>query len=198
MALRLEAQMSLSPSQKTTWQANNRTGNQKRDPHRHPKKWLHPVRFTPRVRSCLLSSSATRLFQRALIVLDRARTDVAHPPFFFSTPSLWILLSHLKYLSPQSSVRGVTRIQDLPPAKGFNPITYRRNIPNRGFGPYTLIGFSAFALVYGFYKIGEGNLERRWVQQRSRQLLASNEKNGNGGAILFPLKAKMSKCGFAF
>ena len=60
-------------------------------------------------------------------------------------------------------MRGIKRIQDLPPVKGFMPINYRRNIPNRGFGPFTLLGFSAFAFVYGFYKIGEGNTSRRYV-----------------------------------
>ena len=60
-------------------------------------------------------------------------------------------------------MRGVQRIQDMPPAKGFNPITYRRNIPNRGFGPFTLIGMSTFAFVYGFYQIGQGNQQRRYA-----------------------------------
>ena len=66
-------------------------------------------------------------------------------------------------------MRGIKRIQDLPPVKGFMPINYRRNIPNRGFGPFTLLGFSAFAFVYGFYKIGEGNTSRREIAEEKRQ-----------------------------
>ena len=54
-------------------------------------------------------------------------------------------------------------IQEVAPVGGFKPINYRRAIPNRGFGPWTIAAASAFALTYGFYQIGQGNLQRRFV-----------------------------------
>ena len=52
-------------------------------------------------------------------------------------------------------------IQDVAPQGGFKPVNFRRAIPNRGFGPWTIAAASAFALTYGFYQIGQGNLHRR-------------------------------------
>ena len=53
--------------------------------------------------------------------------------------------------------------QDLPPVGWFERIKYKRQLPNKG--PSGLVIFSSiFAIcTYGFYKLGQGNLEARLV-----------------------------------
>ncbi|KAH8592267.1 GRIM-19 protein-domain-containing protein [Bisporella sp. PMI_857] len=46
--------------------------------------------------------------------------------------------------------------QDLPPAGGYNPVQYKRNIPARGFRPSVLLLGTAGIMTYGFYKYGVG------------------------------------------
>ncbi|GAA5921607.1 hypothetical protein JCM21900_004410 [Sporobolomyces salmonicolor] len=55
--------------------------------------------------------------------------------------------------------------QDLPPAGGFNPIKYKRNLPTKG--PSGAIVFSAVTAVcaFGFWRVGLGNLEKRELQR---------------------------------
>lgn len=53
------------------------------------------------------------------------------------------------------------RTQDLPPQGGFPEIKYRRYLPKRGpSGAVLLSGLVALS-AYGFYKVGEGNVEKR-------------------------------------
>ena len=53
------------------------------------------------------------------------------------------------------------RTQDLPPQGGFPEIKYRRYLPKRGpSGAVLLSGLVALS-AYGFYKVGEGNIEKR-------------------------------------
>ncbi|GAA5876763.1 hypothetical protein JCM5296_003268 [Sporobolomyces johnsonii] len=55
--------------------------------------------------------------------------------------------------------------QDLPPAGGYNPIKYKRNLPTKG--PSGAIVFSAVAAIcaFGFWRVGLGNLEKRELQR---------------------------------
>lgn len=56
--------------------------------------------------------------------------------------------------------------RDLPPRGGFAPIRYKRNMPVRGpsgvFLIFATIGVSAF----GFFRIGQTNIEKRCVPTR--------------------------------
>ncbi|KAL9106978.1 MAG: hypothetical protein Q9187_008491 [Circinaria calcarea] len=51
--------------------------------------------------------------------------------------------------------------QDLPPAGGYEPIQYKRNLPARGFRPaYYLLAVGAI-MTYGFIKVGKGIREQK-------------------------------------
>lgn len=54
--------------------------------------------------------------------------------------------------------------RDMPPAGGFESIKYKRNLPLRGPGAYVILGGVTAICAYGFYRLGMGNLERRWVR----------------------------------
>ena len=53
--------------------------------------------------------------------------------------------------------------QDLPPPGGYEQIRYKRNLPVRGPGG-AIVFSSIFAIcAWGFYRVGQGNLEKRWA-----------------------------------
>ena len=60
--------------------------------------------------------------------------------------------------------------QDLPPAGGFEPIRYKRNLPQRGPPGFIFFLVGGTAIIYGLYKVGEGNHKNWYVLQL---------KNGN-------------------
>ncbi|GAM83155.1 hypothetical protein ANO11243_011410 [Dothideomycetidae sp. 11243] len=46
--------------------------------------------------------------------------------------------------------------QDMPPAEGYQPVQYRRNLPARGFkAGYYLIAVAGI-MTYGFWRVGQG------------------------------------------
>jgi NADH dehydrogenase (ubiquinone) 1 alpha subcomplex subunit 13 len=53
--------------------------------------------------------------------------------------------------------------QDMPPVGGFEHVRYKRNIPIRGPGGAAIFGGVAAVCAYGFYLVGQGNLEKRYV-----------------------------------
>ncbi|KAJ9110533.1 hypothetical protein QFC20_002861 [Naganishia adeliensis] len=55
--------------------------------------------------------------------------------------------------------------QDMPPAGGFEHVRYKRNIPIRGPGGAAIFGGVAAVCAYGFYLVGQGNLEKRELQR---------------------------------
>ncbi|KAI9707229.1 MAG: hypothetical protein M1836_000189 [Candelina mexicana] len=50
--------------------------------------------------------------------------------------------------------------QDLPPAGGYEPVQYKRNIPARGFRPSYYLFAVGVIMTYGFYKVGKGIREQ--------------------------------------
>ena len=49
----------------------------------------------------------------------------------------------------------------MPPPGGYETIRYKRNLPLRGpSGAVLLAGITAIC-AYGFYRVGQGNLEKR-------------------------------------
>ncbi|CAG8976927.1 hypothetical protein HYALB_00008838 [Hymenoscyphus albidus] len=46
--------------------------------------------------------------------------------------------------------------QDLPPAGGYGPVQYKRNLPARGFRPAVLLTGMVGIMTFGFYKLGGG------------------------------------------
>lgn len=55
--------------------------------------------------------------------------------------------------------------QDLPPAGGFAPIKYKRNLPTKGPGGALIFGTVAAICTFGFWRVGQGNLEKRELQR---------------------------------
>ncbi|KAI5455197.1 hypothetical protein NCC49_000014 [Naganishia albida] len=55
--------------------------------------------------------------------------------------------------------------QDMPPPGGFEHVRYKRNIPIRGPGGAAIFGGVAAVCAYGFYLVGQGNLEKRELQR---------------------------------
>jgi NADH dehydrogenase (ubiquinone) 1 alpha subcomplex subunit 13 len=51
----------------------------------------------------------------------------------------------------------------MPPSGGYESIRYKRNLPIRGPGGAMVFGAIAVICGYGFYKVGQGNLEKRFV-----------------------------------
>lgn len=50
----------------------------------------------------------------------------------------------------------------MPPAGGFEAVKYKRNLPFRGPGSLVILGGVTAICAYGFYRLGKGNLERRY------------------------------------
>jgi hypothetical protein len=54
----------------------------------------------------------------------------------------------------------------MPPAGGYESIKYKRNLPIRGPGGAVIFGTVIGICALGFWRIGEGNLEKRYVSPR--------------------------------
>ncbi|KAI3616425.1 nadh dehydrogenase 1 alpha subcomplex subunit 13 [Moniliophthora roreri] len=54
---------------------------------------------------------------------------------------------------------------DMPPPGGFEAIKYKRNLPFRGPGGLVILGGVAAVTAFGFYRYGQGALERRELQR---------------------------------
>jgi hypothetical protein len=53
--------------------------------------------------------------------------------------------------------------QDMPPVGGYRSVQYKRNLPARGFRPsFYLLGMGVI-MTYGFYKLGKGIREEKYV-----------------------------------
>ncbi|CRG88206.1 hypothetical protein PISL3812_05233 [Talaromyces islandicus] len=50
--------------------------------------------------------------------------------------------------------------QDMPPAGGYQPVQYKRNLPARGFRPWTYLVGMHLIMAYGFYKYSIGAREQ--------------------------------------
>lgn len=51
--------------------------------------------------------------------------------------------------------------RDMPPAGGFEAVKYKRNLPLRGPGGLVVLGGVTAICAYGFYRLGQGNGEKR-------------------------------------
>ncbi|KAF8592751.1 GRIM-19 [Ramaria rubella] len=51
--------------------------------------------------------------------------------------------------------------QDMPPPGGFQTLKYKRNLPVRGPGALTILAGVLAISSYGFYRLGQANLEKR-------------------------------------
>ncbi|TFY74988.1 hypothetical protein EWM64_g9024 [Hericium alpestre] len=55
--------------------------------------------------------------------------------------------------------------RDMPPPGGFEAIKYKRNLPFRGPSGLAILGGVTAVCVYGFYRLGKGNIEKRELQR---------------------------------
>ena len=54
--------------------------------------------------------------------------------------------------------------QDMPPAGGYDPVQYRRNLPIKGFRPaYYLVAMGAVC-TYGLWRYGQGIREQKYAR----------------------------------
>ena len=53
--------------------------------------------------------------------------------------------------------------RDMPPAGGFEAVKYKRNLPFRGPSGLVILAGVTAVCAYGFYRLGKGNLEKRYV-----------------------------------
>ncbi|XP_073407426.1 NADH dehydrogenase [ubiquinone] 1 alpha subcomplex subunit 13 [Dendrobates tinctorius] len=51
--------------------------------------------------------------------------------------------------------------QDMPPPGGYGPVDYKRNLPRRGFSGYTMFAAGIGVMLFGYWRIGMWNRERR-------------------------------------
>ncbi|KAM9732409.1 NADH dehydrogenase [ubiquinone] 1 alpha subcomplex subunit 13 [Dama dama] len=54
--------------------------------------------------------------------------------------------------------------QDMPPAGGYGPIDYKRNLPRRGLSGYSMFAVGIGALLFGYWSMMRWNRERRRLQ----------------------------------
>jgi hypothetical protein len=57
--------------------------------------------------------------------------------------------------------------QDMPPTGGYSPVQYKRNLPVRGFRPAVYVLGTAAIMTYGFWRVGQGIREHKYVGQHS-------------------------------
>ncbi|EDN07849.1 predicted protein [Histoplasma mississippiense (nom. inval.)] len=66
----------------------------------------------------------------------------------------------------------------MPPAGGYQPIQYKRNLPVRGFRPvYYLVGMHLI-MAYGFYKVFLGIREQKRRKTATRSADTWRTKRG--------------------
>jgi len=53
----------------------------------------------------------------------------------------------------------------MPPPGGFEAVRYKRSLPIRGPSGLVIFGGVAAVCAYGFYKVGQGNLEKRELRR---------------------------------
>lgn len=49
----------------------------------------------------------------------------------------------------------------MPPAGGYAPVKYKRSLPVRGPSGAAIFALVGAISAFGFYKVGQGNAERR-------------------------------------
>ena len=67
------------------------------------------------------------------------------------------------------STHSPTMPQDMPPSGGYNPVMYRRNLPQRGFRPAFYLLAMGGIMTYGMIKVGQGIRESKYVYPYSWQ-----------------------------
>lgn len=64
--------------------------------------------------------------------------------------------------------------QDMPPTGGYSPVQYKRNLPARGFRPAVYLFGTAALMTYGFWRVGQGIREHKYVGPSQDQAWRAN------------------------
>uniref|UniRef100_A0A1A8FL51 NADH dehydrogenase [ubiquinone] 1 alpha subcomplex subunit 13 n=1 Tax=Nothobranchius korthausae TaxID=1143690 RepID=A0A1A8FL51_9TELE len=54
--------------------------------------------------------------------------------------------------------------QDMPPAGGYAPFDYKRNLPKRGLSGYSMFGIGIGVMLFGYWRMFTWNRQRRRFQ----------------------------------
>ena len=76
--------------------------------------------------------------------------------------------STLQLLLGSYAPNTVAMPQDMPPTGGYEPVQYRRNLPARGFRPATYLVAIGVVVTYGFWRVGQGIREHKYVYPEER------------------------------
>ncbi|KAA1065212.1 hypothetical protein PGT21_032621 [Puccinia graminis f. sp. tritici] len=68
---------------------------------------------------------------------------------------------------PASSRMSIPYKQELPPVGGYEPVKFKRNLPIRGPSGSLIIGGVFVTCLYGFYRYGQGNVEKRELKREN-------------------------------
>jgi hypothetical protein len=70
-------------------------------------------------------------------------------------------------LQPPIDPRITTAImpQVMPPTGGYGPVQYKRNLPARGFRPAVYLLGTGLLMTYGFWRVGQGIREHKYVSR---------------------------------
>ncbi|KAI9618876.1 hypothetical protein H4Q26_012130 [Puccinia striiformis f. sp. tritici PST-130] len=63
--------------------------------------------------------------------------------------------------------RALTDRKELPPVGGYEPIKFKRNLPIRGPSGSLIMSGVFVTCLYGFYRYGQGNLEKRELKREN-------------------------------
>jgi len=62
-----------------------------------------------------------------------------------------------------------TPVQDMPPTGGYPELPWKSQNKSRGPSGLAIWGGMTLAMLFGFYRIGEGNLERNAAKREKRE-----------------------------
>lgn len=65
------------------------------------------------------------------------------------------------------SIKDLPRVQDGPPEGGFPAIRYARRIANTGPSAAAMLAVATGLIAFGFYRVGQGNIQRRSAEHRA-------------------------------
>jgi hypothetical protein len=67
--------------------------------------------------------------------------------------------------------------QDMPPTGGYSPVQYKRNLPARGFRPAVYLIGTGVLMTYGFWRVGQGIREHKYVRKRANKAWKLHKSN---------------------
>jgi hypothetical protein len=92
-------------------------------------------------------------------------------------------VSHMCRVPPSPSDRQWPFHRDMPPVGGFEAVRYKRNLPLRGPSGLAILGGVTALCAYGFYRVGKGNIEKRYVLAKEVRMCQTVSVLRNGKRV---------------